>query len=369
MDQESIKLNLVQTLPDTDLGIERLVEAMEDGVCVENLERQIVYINGAFAKLLGLTKQQIINRTCTEIFSESSLVIMPKLCSNLNYHDKKEQKEEVFSSSTGQRLRIRVSPIYDCFDKVSGYLMVIRDITNLIQREREMARAEQLALIGELVAGLAHEIRNPLAGIQGAMDILIERRGKNDPDRLVLENARQEVWRIDAAIRSLLERSRLRAMKLAPTSLAKVAKAAVILAQDQIAATNNNGTSKIEIIYLPHLDPMVIPIDAAQIEDAILNLILNAIEAIDQKGQVTISLSHSIKDGFHHEAIVEVKDNGKGIPPENLKKIFNPFFSTKADGTGLGLAAVRRILRAHKGRVEVDSIIDKGSVFRLYLPY
>ncbi len=229
-----------------------------------------------------------------------------------------------------------------------------------------MARAEQLALIGELVAGLAHEIRNPLAGIQGAMDILIEKRGKNDLDRPVLENARQEVWRIDAAIRSLLERSRLRAMKLVPSSLAKVTKAAVILAQDQVAAKMN---SYIQITYLPSLDPMVIPIDAPQIEDAILNLILNAIEAIDQKGQITVRLLHNTKDGFHQEAVVEVKDNGKGIPSEHLTKIFNPFFSTKPDGTGLGLAAVRRILRAHKGRVEVDSIVGKGSTFKLYLPY
>ncbi len=364
MDQSHIKLNLVKTLSESRLVIEKIIEAMEDGVCVQNLEGKITHVNSVFVKMLGLTEKQIIDKTCVEVFAQSNLAIVPELCSSLDFQNGKE-KEEIFNQNTGQRLRIRVSPIYDYFDKASSYLIVIRDITDVIQREREMARAEQLALIGELVAGLAHEIRNPLAGIQGAMDILIERRGKNDSDRPVLENARQEVWRIDAAIRSLLERSRLRAMKLAPTSLAKVAKAAVILAQDQVAAK----MSTIQITYLPSLDPMVIPIDAPQIEDAILNLILNAIEAIDQKGQITVKLSHNTKDGFHQEAVVEVKDNGKGISSEHLTKIFNPFFSTKPYGTGLGLAAVRRILRAHKGRVEVDSLVGKGSTFRLYLPY
>lgn len=365
MNQDSLKLNLVQTLSQTYLDIEKLIENIEDGVCVQNLERKIIYANSTFAKLLGLAQEEIIGKTCVEVFSKSNLATLPELCNSLNVA---ADKEETFNQHTGQPLRIRISPTYDCFDKVSGYLMVIRNVTDVIQREREMARAEQFALIGELVAGLAHEIRNPLAGIQGAMDILIERKGKDDPDRPILESARQEVWRIDAAIRSLLERSRLRAMRLLPNSLAKVAKSAVMLAQDQIAATIN-GANKVEIIYRPSLDPMVIPIDAAQIEDAILNLILNAIEAIEQTGQISVSLSKDTKTDSTHEAIVTVKDNGKGIPAEHLAKIFNPFFSTKPYGTGLGLAAVRRILRAHNGRVEVDSIEGKGSTFRLYIPY
>lgn len=367
MNQDSLKLNLLQTLSQTYLDTEKLIENIEDGVCVQNLEKKIIYANSTFAKLLGLAQEEIIDKTCVEAFSKSNLASILELCNSLNFEADKD-KEETFNQNTGQPLRIRISPIYDCFDKISGYLMVIRDVTDVIQREREMARAEQFALIGELVAGLAHEIRNPLAGIQGAMDVLIERKGEDDPDKPILENARQEVWRIDAAIRSLLERSRLRAMKLAPSSLAKVAKSAVMLAQEQIAATIN-GDNKIEIIYLPSLDPIVIPIDAAQIEDAILNLILNAIEAIEQTGQISVSLSKDTKIDSTHEAIVTVKDNGKGISKEHLGKIFNPFFSTKPYGTGLGLAAVRRILRAHNGRVEVDSIEGKGSTFRLYIPY
>ncbi|MBI4852485.1 MAG: PAS domain-containing protein [Acidobacteria bacterium] len=365
MIKDNVKLNLVQTLSQANLEIGKLIETIEDGVCVEDLERKIIHANSAFAKILGIEQEQIIDKTSIEVFSKSNLVFILSLFNSSNVEN---NKEELFNQNTGQRLRVKVSPIYDGFDKISGYLTIIRDITDVIQREREMARAEQLALIGELVAGLAHEIRNPLTGIQGVMDILIEKKGKNDPEKIILENARQEVWRIDAAIRSLLDRSRIRAMKLISTSLAKVAKSAVMLAQDQLAATSD-ATNRIQIIYLPSLDPIILPIDAPQIEDAILNLILNAIEAIDQRGQITVNLLKIMENGFNKEAVIEVKDNGRGIPKDNLVKIFNPFFSTKPYGTGLGLAAVKRILRAHNGRVEVDSIEGKGSAFRLYIPY
>jgi PAS domain S-box-containing protein len=366
MSQDFVKLNLMQTLFQSNLNLSKFIEAIEDGVYLQNLEKKIVHANDAFSKILGLPQEQIINKTFVEIFSQSNLALANEL-GKLNFEIDKEQ---IFNHYTGEKLRIKISPLYDAFDKVSGHLVIIRDITNVIQREREMARTEQLTLIGELAAGLAHELRNPLAGIQGAMDILIERKEKNDPDKLVLENARQEVWRIDEAIKNLIERSRLRAMKLVPNSLAKVAKSAVMLAQDQIAANVKNN--KIQVAYLPSLDPMIISIDAAQIEDAILNLILNSIEAIENSehnGEVTVKLSKEIGRNFSEEAVVEVTDNGRGIPKEHLAKIFNPFFSTKLYGTGLGLAAVRRILRAHNGRVEVTSIEGKGSTFKLYIPY
>lgn len=357
-----------KTISQVFLDAETLVGAMEDGVCLQTPDHKIVQANKAFAKILGLPIEEIIGKTCAEVFSISNLGQVPELCNHLIHKigEEKEEEEEV-NLTTGQRLRIRVSPIQNGSNLVA-YLIIIRDIADVIQREKELARAEQLSLIGELVAGLAHEIRNPLTGIQGAMDILIDRCESDDPDRLVLENVRQEVWRIDSAIRSLLERSRIRATKIIPASLREVTKQAVMLAQDQITATMNGSAHNIELIYNPPPDPMIIPMDAGNMEDAILNLILNAIEAIDKKGHVTICIKdHQINDS-KKEYIVEVQDNGRGIPQENLNKIFNPFFSTKTNGTGLGLAAVRRILRAHSGHVEVISKLGEGSIFRLYLP-
>jgi signal transduction histidine kinase len=117
--------------------------------------------------------------------------------------------------------------------------------------------------------------------------------------------------------------------------------------------------------------PLIISIDAAQIEDAVLNLIINAIEATENKGSVTVHLFHSPQaetNAETDEVVIEVSDKGRGISEENLPRIFNPFFTTTKGGTGLGLPAVRRIVRAHGGRVEVKSTLGLGSTFSVYLP-
>jgi len=375
----STNLTTSEIMPNFPLKIENLISAMEDGICLQSLDKKILQANDSFAKLLDLNKEELIGKSCQEIFSlfkPGQNLICDKLHSIISDFDHKidiknnfNTVEETISYNIGQRLRIRISPVQqDSESKLIGYLIVIRDVTNVIQEERELARAEQLALIGELTAGLAHEIRNPLAGIQGAMDILLTRDNISEFDREVLSNARKEVSRIDLSIRNLLERSQLTAMKIVPASITKTTSQAVLLAKEQIAAKMNGN--KINLSYIMPSDPMIIPIDTRKIEAAILNLILNALEAIDQKtGEITVRLYKNKSQKSNPEAIIEVEDNGRGISAENLNKIFNPFFSTKSNGTGLGLAAVRRILRAHNGRVEVKSKVGKGSKFKLYLPY
>jgi signal transduction histidine kinase len=219
--------------------------------------------------------------------------------------------------------------------------------------------------VGELAAGLAHEIKNPLAGIQGAVDILIRRRDKNDPEREALEGMRHEVERIDSTVRVLLDRARPRLVSVKATSLTEVVARAVNLASSQSSNESTKGRIKIE--FDPPEDPITVPIDAAQIEDAVLNLILNAIDAIDRNGEVTVQVGQT-EMGSESEAIVRVSDNGRGISEDDLVKVFNPFFTTRAGGTGLGLPAVRRIVRAHGGRVEVQSSLGQGATFTIHLP-
>jgi signal transduction histidine kinase len=146
----------------------------------------------------------------------------------------------------------------------------------------------------------------------------------------------------------------------------------------------NSGTGErnVHLEFDPPEDLVTIPLDPEQIEDAVLNLIINAIEAAEGDGTVTIRVTRSEDEQseavsspgeftsgeFGEEAIVEVSDDGRGISEEDLKRVFNPFFTTRPGGTGLGLPAVRRIARAHGGRVEVRSSPGKGSTFRIYLP-
>ena len=270
-----------------------------------------------------------------------------------------------------------IVPFLNSDGKPYQYVAIRHDITQrkiaeeqVLQQAAELQRAAQLSFVGELAAGLAHEIKNPLAGIQGVVDILIRRRDKNDPEREALEGVRHEVERIDSTVRALLDRARPRLISVRASSLSDIVARAINLARAQLANVNTGGRN-VGIEFQPPGDPITIAIDPAQIEDAVLNLIINALEAVGDDGTVKIQVARSNNERseeFEEEAIVEVSDNGRGISEEDLARIFNPFFTTRTGGTGLGLPAVRRIARAHGGRVEVNSTVGEGSTFALHLP-
>jgi len=269
-----------------------------------------------------------------------------------------------------------IVPFLNSEGKPYQYVAIRHDITqrklaeeHVLRQAAELQRAAQLSFVGELAAGLAHEIKNPLAGIQGGVDILIRRRDKNDPEREALEGMRHEVQRIDTTVRALLDRARPRLVSVRASSLTEIVRRAVNLARAQVTNATNRDRG-ISIEFDPPDDPVTIHIDPAQIEDAVLNLIINAIEATNGEGEVTIRVARSEyhAEEFEGEATVEVSDDGRGISEEDLTRIFNPFFTTRPGGTGLGLPAVRRIARAHGGRVDVSSSPGKGSTFTIRLP-
>ena len=270
-----------------------------------------------------------------------------------------------------------IVPFLNAEGKPYQYISIRHEITKLKQAEEkilhqaaELKRAAQLSFVGELAAGLAHEIKNPLAGIQGTVDILIRRREVSDPETEALKAIRHEVERIDGTVRALLDRARPRALNPARTSLTELTLRAVSIgrAQATIAAT---GERLVHIEFVPPPDDIVLSADAAQIEDAVLNLIINAIEAVEDVGRVAISIRRVENDDeaeTAEEAVIEVSDDGRGISEEDLTRIFHPFFTTTKGGTGLGLPAVRRIVHAHGGRVEAKSTLGEGSAFSIHLP-
>jgi PAS domain S-box-containing protein len=349
---------------------ETLFDAFEDGICVQSLDSRIVCANRAFADIIGAPLEQIVGRACAEVFGcANETGAIPQFCARLSSDETGlAEYEEISGKHPGQRLRSRVSPVRDDSGKIIAYLMVVRDITETVARERENNRRQHAARFGELAASLAHEIKNPLAGIQGAVDILIQRRSPNDPERKLLEGVRGEVGRIDAIIRSMLDRAHPGVLNFQPASVNAAVHRAVTLASHQAKAASTRGR-QIKIEFVTDPSPIVMNIDAAQIEDAAHGLLTNAIEAIDGDGAVVVRLSECDRDnGAGREVVIEVEDNGRGIPEGDLSRIFSPFFSTNPNGAGLGLPAVRRITRAHGGRVEAASTPGRGSTFTIRLP-
>jgi signal transduction histidine kinase len=222
----------------------------------------------------------------------------------------------------------------------------------------QMSRAEHLATLGELATGLAHEIRNPLAGIAGVIEIVGRDLPATSPARAVVKDVRLEITRISRTLTELLETARPRRPEVRRSNLNTTVEHAVMLARQQVLSR----PIKIELQKAPDLPE--VEHDSDQIYQVLLNLLLNAVQAIERTGTVTVEISS--RDDY---ASVIVSDSGRGISPQNLPNIFRPFYTTKGDGTGLGLSLAHRIVEDHHGRIEVSSVVGKGSTFTVLLPF
>jgi signal transduction histidine kinase len=231
--------------------------------------------------------------------------------------------------------------------------------------DSEMVQAEHLATLGEIAAGVAHEIRNPLAGIAGAIEIITKGFPADHPDREVLEDLRHEVHRIEKTLNDLLVYARPKPSHFGPTDLREITAQTLQLARQQIGSKKVNFSVEIS----PSLPGF--RADAEQLHQVLLNLILNAIQALDDEGRVTVAARLLNPETQHQAGQLEiaVSDTGPGIPPEHLERIFRPFYTTKRSGTGLGLSLCRRIIRQHGGTLTAKSEIGHGSEFTIRFPF
>ena len=245
-----------------------------------------------------------------------------------------------------------------------------RNFNHMVQRLREcnaeietmhrtqMSRAEHLATLGELATGLAHEIRNPLAGIAGVIEIIGRDLPASSPAREMVNDVRLEINQINRILTDLLETARPHPPQMMKSNLNTTIEHAVMLARQQVLSK----PIRIEFEKNPNLPE--VEHDSDQIHQVVLNLLLNAVQAIDKSGSVTVSLSEQ-----HDGAAITVTDTGRGMTEQQLAQIFRPFYTTRNNGTGLGLSLVRRIIEEHNGQVNVSSEPDNGSTFQVLLPF
>jgi PAS domain S-box-containing protein len=344
-----------------------LLDQSQDAILVRDMEDRIIYWNKSAERMYGWSADEVIGKRTTEFlfqgmppdYAEAQKILLDR-------GEWRGQFNQVTKDGRALIVETRWMLVRDEQGEPCQKMVVNTDITERNRLQGELQRAAQLSFVGELAAGLAHEVKNPLAGIQGTVDILIRRRDANDPEREALEGIRHEVTRIDATVRALLDRARPRKLSPFDGSLTELTMKAVTVARSQAIGAAARGR-RVRIEFQPPEQDIIVNADSAQIEDAILNLVINAIEAIEKEGQITVSIRRDETDEGE-EAIIEVADTGRGISEENLKQIFNTFFTTTKGGTGLGLPAVRRIARAHSGRVEATSSVGVGSSFSIHLP-
>ncbi len=259
----------------------------------------------------------------------------------------------------GKRIKVMVTAtaLYNEKGEFTGRSAFIRDITESKRMEETLIRAEKLAAIGELSASLAHEIKNPLAGIDGAISV-ISKKFDHDPLLLeIFEEIKRQINRLNSTMNNLLDYARPQEPSPKPCDIN------AILEKTMFFLKREPRMSNVRVIRKFRENLPLVVVDRDQIEQVFLNIILNALVAMKSKGSLEITSGMSDNSVF-----VSIKDNGVGIAPEVLGKIFDPFFTTKSKGTGIGLSISKNFIESNNGELHVESELNKGSTFTVSFP-
>jgi signal transduction histidine kinase len=273
-------------------------------------------------------------------------------------------------------MEVSTSPLRNSGGEIIGAISDIRDITRRKRMEEQMVRVDKLASLGELSSGMAHEIRNPLAGMKTSAQVLVDKLTQG-PEQVLVRGILSEINRINGIVTDLLNFSRPNPSLPAPVPVAAILNKTQSLVMEKIRMAG----IKILRNEIPH--PCQAMVDQEQIQQVFLNLMLNAVKSMPDGGCLEIStefidgreaagkypvpefLKFSEKKGY---ILVSFKDSGCGISRENLSKVFNPFYTTDPSGTGLGLSIVQKLLEKNSGAIHIDSTLGRGTHVTILLP-
>ena len=239
--------------------------------------------------------------------------------------------------------------------------------TSIEDQYRNMQHTERLAAVGEFSAGLAHEVKNPLAGIKVSIEVLANELPLEPEDKELFARIINEVNRIETLLKSLLNYARPPKPEVTLLNLQQLLEKTIVTSQYSLKSTRSGGSGAGKSIqFATEFGPDIpdITADPGQLQQVFLNLMLNAIDAIREQGTITISTDRKA-DGHVQ---ITISDSGRGIEPDIRENIFNPFFTTKPKGTGLGLAICKRLIEQQGGSIEMDSVLGEGTAFTIILP-
>ncbi|HEY4241058.1 MAG TPA: ATP-binding protein [Kofleriaceae bacterium] len=262
---------------------------------------------------------------------------------------------------------VTTSPLRDVRERVIGRVVNFQDLTELRRLESQSRRSERLATVGQLAAGVAHEIRNPLASISGSIELLRQAPGATDEDRTLMAIVHREVQRLNVLIGDLLDYANPRAAQAVDFDLAVLVEETLRVAGADAAFSAVSLSHAVEGELRLHADP-------AKLRQVLWNLLRNAADAAAAGGgHVRVDVYADTDDPASDEAkqvnvVFAVADDGPGIPAEQVARIFDPFFTTKAKGTGLGLATCHAIVAEHRGHIDVQSEVGRGTKMIVSLP-
>ncbi len=340
---------------------ENTIESLDAGILVVDLDGRVVRFNRALEALCGISREDGIGQRFEALFPKSLAEAMqasmgkawwsrPQTSgiSRLNLTNKKDEEKVV---------KVQVAPFLADENQPEGTIVIFEDITTRVELETQLQLKEKMVSLGLLAAGVAHEVNTPLTGISSFTQMLQEQVEDGDPKAELLLRIERQTERASKIVNNLLNFARQGRSSFVPVQLNDVVSDVVSLLEHQLTR------ARVQVrLELSEELPFVLG-DENKLQQVFLNLILNARDAMPSGGWVTLTTA---RDG--DEVVATVSDTGQGISQENIKRIYDPFFTTKrggASGTGLGLSITYGIIQEHSGHISVESSIGKGTSFSL----
>ena len=339
-----------------------LFRSVEPAVVVIDAQRSVTSFNRVAERITGLQAQGVLGQKMAGLPSPLQQAIEETFVSGKPIAD----RTVVLFPDAEEKLPVHTNTSL-CANASGQPLVVVavfHDLDSARKLERRIRRLERLASIGTLSAGVAHEIKNALVAIKSFADLLAQRNQDVEMTSLISREAK----RIDSLVNQLLKFAGPAKPTFAVVSLHEVIENSLRLVQHQLKVR------KIQLVRALDAGHDQVQGDAKQLEQALINLLLNAVEAMEEMGTLTVAtelvvatehISRAEQKGKQEQIQVSIKDTGSGIPPELATRLFVPFMTTKPEGTGLGLAITARIIQEHRGRIKVESEVNKGTTFKI----
>ena len=341
---------------------ENILESSPNGVVTVDCGRSIRSVNRKAEEILCLKRDEIIGKRVSDVFERNISEIID---SALNNHKAIENREIERMGKNGNVVTLGISSSFlkSHNTNVTGIIITIQNLTEIKKTEELIRRMDRLSSLGQLSAGIAHEVRNPLASINFNVQMLSKRLDKDDKTGDILNDTIKGIDRLKRLVKGMLDFTKPGIPSLKRGVINDVVRDSIALIDAQIKKRNIYLETKLgkdlpEIVF-----------DPVQMQQVFVNLLLNAVEAVHEGGIINVkSMMGNNFNGNEKQLLVYIADNGPGISPENLSKVFDPFFTTKPEGTGLGLSITCKILEQHNALIDVFSEGNRGATFVLRFP-
>lgn len=340
--------------------LEAFIEGHSDAIAIFDQDGNVTRINPVFEQMFGWTSEEMIGRNLLNFPSipESMQGQVHKLYDEARSGTLLSGVETMRVTKDGRMLNVLLStsPIRDTNGNFAGWSALLKDITEKKQAEELLLQSEKLSIAGQLAAGIAHEIRNPLTALKGFTQLMKAGVSRTDEYLRIMES---ELNRIELILSELLVLAKPQAQKFELKDIAGIIQEVITLIESQAILYGVEVLAEIE----PDLPQ--IPCDGNQLKQVFINFLKNAIESMPHGGVIKVAL----KKHGEHDLLVRIIDQGCGMPEDRVKKIGEPFYTTKEKGTGLGLMVSKKIIEVHRGRMCVQSQLGVGTTVEVYLPH